>query len=236
LKLIKDKGSRVYVYIEGTATEEDPLNGRECRIAVIDITERKIAQEELEIRVLERTAELTKANEAALDAVRIKSEFLANMSHEIRTPMNAVIGMTSLLLEEDLTPEQKDFAATIRSCGDALLTVINDILDFSKMESEVLEEQQFDIGACIEEALDLVAQVAAKKMLNLAYTIDEEVPDTIIGDPARLRQILVNLLSNAVKFTQKGEIELAVSLNKEDGREIHFAVRDTGIGIPKDKD
>ena len=110
------------------------------------------------------------------------------------------------------------------------MTVINDILDFSKMESDkvMLEEQKFDIRASIEEALDLVAHVAAKKMLNLAYTIDEEVPDSIIGDPTRLRQILVNLLSNAAKFTDKGEIELSVSLNKEDGREIHFAVRDTG--------
>lgn len=160
------------------------------------------------------------------------------MSHEIKTPLNAVIGMTDLLLEEPLTPEQRDDLEVIRTSGDALLSIINDILDFSKMESDrvVLEEYQFNLRQSVEEALDLVALRASEMGLNLAYMIDENVPDTIIGDPGRLRQILGNLLSNAVKFTDEGEIILSVSSQEElDGTiEVHFSVQDTGIGISQD--
>ena len=158
------------------------------------------------------------------------------MSHEIRTPMNSIIGFTELLLDEPLSPVQKDYLETIRINGDALLTIINDILDFSKMESDklVLEDQPFNLRSCVEESLDLVSVKASEKGLNLAYTIDKGVPDTIIGDPGRVRQVLANLLSNAVKFTDVGEVTISVSSQQLDGtNEVHFAVQDTGIGIPQ---
>ena len=218
----------------------------------VDITARKQAENQIRDaleeskelnRVLEeQTAKARQLAAMAEAATRAKSEFLANMSHEIRTPMNAVIGLTELLMDEKdekLTSAQRECVEMIRISGDTLLSIINNILDLTKIEANMteLEHRPIDVKGCIESSMDLVSGSVGDKRIKFSYKIEENVPQFIMGDPTRLCQILINLLNNAVKFTEQGEIAVSVSnTNLDDGGyEIHFAVKDTGIGIPEDK-
>ena len=215
------------------------------RIGAEDYVTKPFAIEELNARIFailktkSLKEELRLARDAAEQSTKAKANFLANMSHEIRTPMNGVIGLTELLLETDLDNEQKEYVKTIKRSGDSLLVVLNDILDFSKMETGDIsfEKIVFDVDQLLDDVCNLIRPKLGEKPVQVSYSIDPDVPKFFLADPHRLRQILLNILGNSAKFTKKGKIVSTLGLEKMEGDNafLHFRLKDTGVGIPKDK-
>jgi len=222
-----DDGIHTYISVKFPIVNEAGVIQAMCGIST-DITERKRTEEELR-----------QAKDDAVSASRAKSVFLANMSHEIRTPMNAIIGMTELVLDGELNPDQREYLKMVRESGEALLKVIEDILDFSKIEAGKLEldATPFELRESLGDALRALAFRAHSKGLELACRVAPDVPEQLVGDPSRLRQLIVNLVGNAIKFTEEGEVlvEVTCEVNSDEGPVLHFVVSDTGIGIPPSK-
>jgi signal transduction histidine kinase/CheY-like chemotaxis protein len=223
---------------EGLLRSQDELE-RRVKTRTAELAEANVTLE-LEIEARKRTeVDLRYAKEAAEVASRAKSEFLANMSHELRTPMNGIIGMTELTLGTDLTAEQREYLKTVMFSASAMMTVVNDVLDFAKIEAQKLklEPVGFNVAECVSEAVKTLAAEAHHKGLELTCALAHEIPSAVIGDPHRLRQILLNLLGNAIKFTEKGEVAVRVQGEIESTQAIrlHFQIRDTGIGIAREK-
>ena len=242
VELIRKDGSALWTELRTTGVYSDGGEFMGLLTIVRDITYRKAGEAALNttMDLLEQESKLSREMaQRAEKASAAKSEFLANMSHEIRTPLNGIIGMTSLLLEKDLTGGQRDCAEILMSSAESLLGLLNDILDFSKIEAGRLEfeEVRFNLKSLVEGISSFFAPLAAEKNILLTTDIDPATPPVLLGDPGRLRQILTNLLSNAVKFTDEGEVTLSVKGRQAgDGKAaLQFTVRDTGIGIPPDR-
>ncbi|MGB9082242.1 MAG: ATP-binding protein [Desulfuromonadaceae bacterium] len=233
--LLQEGNAPLFVLVEGVAS----ASGQECRIALIDITGRKRAEEALHL-AKEAAASIQLAKETAEENSRLKNQFLVNMSHELRTPMTGILGMLRFALEEDLSPVLREYLETAQSSAQSLLRILSDILDMAKFEAGklIIEEKPFSPRRCIAEAVDIITPEIRRKGLDIALSLAEEVPDTVAGDQMRLRQVLINLIDNAVKFTERGKVVVRVTTGKaaSDGkRQFTFAVTDTGIGIPDDK-